>query len=340
MTVAAIATAALLVPAPASAEPPTAVWSAPGLATASFSVDGTLAVLTANSSAGGRLEIRQAATGALVRAVTSPEKFGAATLSADRQIAAVTLNDTSSGLTVRTIRLYRVSDGAPLRSIPTAATRDLTSVDLSPDGRYVAAMDRRSYEQGGRVHVHRVTDGATVTVLTAEATTAAVRFSPDGRYLAANTRLLVGGRFVAAVRVFRTSDWSTVLTAGDGALLVRWSPDSAGIWTATIVPGAPTSAQLLAVPAGTVRRSVALAQYDTVADVTDDGELVLTGRAAAPRRSLTFTDTVTGGPAATYDFGSDVFAGDISPDGTLFTYTLSTSGGYTVEVAKKQRQGE
>ncbi|GAA4160027.1 hypothetical protein GCM10022251_37390 [Phytohabitans flavus] len=333
MTITAIATAILLVPTPAVAATPTTVWSAPGLTAASFSVDGTLALLTVNTSAGGRFEIRQAATGALVRTVTSPEKFTGATISPDRQVVAVTLNDSSSGLTVRTIRLYRASDGAVLRNVRTTATRDLTSVDISSDGRLVAAADRRTYEQGGRVHVHRVADGTTVTVLTTDATTGAVRFSPDGRYLAANVRLVVNGQFASVVRVFRTSDWSTVQTTGVGNLLVRWTPDSTGIWNSTILPGAPTGVQLLAVPGGTVQRSVVLGQYDTVSDVTDDGALVLAGRAAAPRRSLTFTDTVTGQAVTTYDFAGDVFAGDISRDGTLFTYVLNTSG-YAVQVAR------
>jgi hypothetical protein len=331
-TVAAVAAALLLAPASAAVA---AVWSAPGLSTARFSVDGSLALLTGNSSAGGRLEVRRAATGALVRAVTSPYKFTAAALSADGRIAAVTLADTSSGLTVRTIRLYQVADGALLRSIPTAAARDLTSVDMSPDGRHVAAMDARSYERGGRVHVHKVTDGATVTVLTTDATTAAVRFSPDGRHLAANGRRVVGGRFVSGVLVFGTANWSPVLAAADGSLLVRWSPDSTAFWTATILPGAPTTAQLVAVPGGAVRRTVVLAQYDTVADVTDDGALVLTGRVVAPRRTVTFTDPLTGAPQATYDFASDVFAGDISPDGTLFSYALTTApSAFDVHVAR------
>ncbi|MGN9909180.1 WD40 repeat domain-containing protein [Phytohabitans sp. LJ34] len=334
-TAAVVAAALLLVSTPAAAAAPTAVWSAPGLSSASFSVDGALVVLTGNTSAGGRLEIRGAGSGALVRALSSPYKFNAAALSADKQTVAVTLNDTSSGLPVRTIRLYRVSDGALLRAVPTAATRDLSSLDLSADGRLVAAMDARSYEQGGRVHVHRVADGGRVALLTTDATTAAVRFSPDGRFLAANGRRVVGGRFVSVVRVFRTADWAAVTTAGDGSLLVRWSPDSTAIWTATLVVAAPTTAHLVAVPGGTALRTVTLAPYDTVSDVTDDGARMLTGRVVAPRRTLTFSDTSTGTPAATYDFASDVFAGDISPDGTLFTYALTTApSAFDVHVAR------
>lgn len=41
------------------------------------------------------------------------------------------------------------------------------------------------------------------------------------------------------------------------------------------------------------------------------------------------------GPAATHDFGSDVFAGDINPDGTLFSYTLSTTADYTAHIAQR-----
>lgn len=328
---ASVAATLLLVPAPALAATPAAAWSAPGLSSASFSVDGALVLLTGNSSSGGRLEIRTAGSGALVRSLSAQYKFNAAALSADKQIVAVTLNDTSSGLPVRVIRLYRVADGALLRAVPTAAARDLTSLDLSPDGQTVAAMDARSYEQGGRVHVHRVADGARVALLTTDGTTAAVRFSPDGRYLAANGRRVVDGRFVSGARVFRTADWSAASTAGDGTLLVRWAPDSTAIWTVTLVAAAPTTAHLVAVPGGTVLRTVTLAPYDTVSDVTDDGTLVLTGRLVAPRRTLTFTGTAT----TTYDFPSDVFAGDISPDGTLFTYAQTTApSAFDVHVAR------
>jgi dipeptidyl aminopeptidase/acylaminoacyl peptidase len=196
-------------------------------------------------------------------------------------------------------------------------------------------MDARSYEQGGRIHVHRVADGTRVTLLTTDATTAAVRFSPDGRFLAANGRRVVNGRFVSGVRVFRTADWSQALAAADATLLVRWSPDSATIWTTTILATTPTTAHLVTVPGGAVLRTVMLAPYDTVSDVTDDGALVLTGRVVAPRRTVTFTDTATGTPAVTYDFASDVFAGDISPNGTLFTYTLTTApSAFDVQVAR------
>ncbi|TDD64608.1 hypothetical protein E1262_27765 [Jiangella aurantiaca] len=323
---------------PAVAATPTEVWTAPGQSWAFFSDDGTLAVAAGNTAAGGRLEIRQAGTGAVVRVLTSPVKFNAVALSAENQTFAVTVNDTSSGLVVRTIRLYRVSDGALLRAIPTSAARDLDSLHFAPDGRTVAAMDARSYEKGGQVHVHRTSDGARVKVLTVPATTAAARFSPDGRLLAANDRAVVGGRFVAGVRVFRTDTWATALTLTDGDQLIRWTPDSTGIWTKRILPGVPTGVRLVSAPTGAVQRALDLDLYDGVSDVTDNGAMVLTNRIIAPRRSLTFTSTLTGADVATFEFGHDVFPGDISPDGTLFTYARTTApSAFDVHVARTPR---
>lgn len=306
---------------PAVAATPTDVWTAPSASWAFFSDDGSLAVAVGNTSAGGRLEIRDARTGAVSRVLTSPYKFNAAALSADQQTVAVTLNDTSSGLTVPSIRLYRVSTGALLRSISTSAGRQLDSLHFAPDGRTIAAADARSYERGGQVHVHRTSDGARVKVLTVPATTAGVRFSPDGRYLAANDRVVVNGLSVSAVRIFRTDTWALTQTVADGNQLIRWTPDSTGIWTKRIVPGLfPTGVRLIQVPSGVVQRSLELAVFDSVSDVTDDGSLLLINRTAAPRRTLTFASASTGLPVATYDFAADVFAGDISSDGSLFTY--------------------
>lgn len=327
LLVSAVCVALVAVPVPALAAPGE-VWAALGQSWASFSADGTLALVAGNTSSGGRLEIRQANNGATLRVLTSPVKFNAMALSADKQIAAVTLTDTSTGTAVRTIRVYRVSDGALLRAIPTVAERELTSIDFSPDGRLVAAMDRRSYERGGQVHIHRVTDGATVRVLTVPAiTTAAVRFSPDGRYLAANDRFSTGGSLVSGVRVFRTSDWTSVLTLSGGTsrTLIRWAADGGAIWTQSVQYLVPTAVRLVSVPAGVVQRSVDLDWYDSVSDVSDDGSLLFTNPVVAPRRSLTFTSTLDGADVATYEFGQDVFAGDVSPSGTLFSYTRTTA---------------
>jgi WD40 repeat protein len=312
----------LCLPAPANAATADVVWSAPGMGAPAFSVDGSLALAIANTSAGGRLEIRRSGTGALVRVVTNPVKFGAAVLSADNQLAAVTLNAVP-----RVIRIHRVSDGSLVRSITTVAGRDLSSIDFSPDGQLVAAADKRQSESGGQVHVHRVSDATTVRVLAVPATTAAVRFSPDGRFLAVNDRFTVAGRFVSGLRVFRTADWVSVLTRDDGALLVRWSlAGGSALWVTNIAFLVPTSLRLISVPDGAVVRTVTLhAWEDLVADVSNDDSLVLSGRSAAPRRSLKLTDTSTGAIVATYDFVADVFAGDLAPDSALFTYALTVA---------------
>ncbi|WP_158564083.1 WD40 repeat domain-containing protein [Jiangella anatolica] len=320
---------------PAVATTPTEAWTAPGQSWALFSDDGTLVLSAGNTAAGGRLELRQAGTGAVVRVVTSPFKFHAVALSADNQTIAATVTDTSSGATVRTIRLYRVSTGALVRSIPTSAARELDSLHFAPDGQTIAAMDARSYERGGQVHVHRVSDGARVRLLTVPATTAGVRFSPDGRFLAANDRVVADGRAVPGVRVFRTDTWASTLSLADGNLLVRWTPDGAGLWTKRILPGVPTGIRLVSMPSGAVQRSLDLDLYDGVSDVTDDGTLALTHRLVAPRRTLTFTSTLTGADVATYEFGQDVFPGDISLDATLFTYARTTApSAFDVHVAR------
>jgi hypothetical protein len=113
----------------------------------------------------------------------------------------------------------------------------------------------------------------------------------------------VGGGFVTGVRVFQTSDWTSVLARGGGNQLVRWAADGTAIWTTSIQYAVPTAVRLVSVPGGAVQRSVELDAFDSVSDVTDDGALVLTNRVVAPRRSLTFTSTLTGADVATYEFG-------------------------------------
>ncbi|CRK56476.1 hypothetical protein [Alloactinosynnema sp. L-07] len=60
-------------------------------------------------------------------------------------------------------------------------------------------------------------------------------------------------------------------------------------------------------------------------DVSDDGSLLFTNPVVSPGRSLTFTSTLNGADVATYTFGQDVFAGDIRPSGTLFSYARTTA---------------
>jgi WD40 repeat protein len=326
--------AALATAAPAAAATPATVWTAPGMSGSSFSVDGSL-TLTSSSSAGGRLEVRHAGTGTLIRAITSPIRFSAAVLAPNNQTVIAALTDTGSGLPVRVLRVYRIADGALVRSISTAATRDITSVDISPDATLVAAADPRNYSTGGNVHVHRIADGTTVALLTVPATTAAVRFSADGRQLAVNDRFTVAGRFVGGVRVFRTSDWTSVLTLADNSQVLRWSGLGAGLWVTTVAYASPTLLRLVSVPTGAITRSVTLQEYDSVSDVSNDDTLILSGRWAAPRRSLKLSMAATGTAIVTFDFAADVFAGDIRADGSLFSYALNTApSAYDVYVGR------
>src|SRR5438309_4930826 len=82
----ALSTVPLLLHLPiVSAAEPAIVWSAPGMQEGFFSKDGAWAVLTGNSSAGGRIEVRSAGTGALVSALANPLGFTAVALTRDNQ---------------------------------------------------------------------------------------------------------------------------------------------------------------------------------------------------------------------------------------------------------------
>jgi WD40 repeat protein len=122
----------------------------------------------------------------------------------------------ASGLLDKTVRLWRVSDGALLRTLE-GHTALVLSVAFSPDGQTLA-----SGSWDNTVRLWRVSDGAPLRTLeghTAEVTS--VAFSPDGAILAS-------GSADTTVRLWRVSDGTLLRTLKGhtaSVLCVAFSPD-------------------------------------------------------------------------------------------------------------------
>ncbi len=116
-----------------------------------------------------------------------------------------------------TVRLWRVADGAPLRTLE-GHTAGVNSVAFSPDGATLA-----SGSDDSTVRLWRVADGAPLRTLGHTAEVWSVAFSPDGATLASGS----GDR---TVRLWRVSDGAPLRTLEghtDGVLSVAFSPDGA-----------------------------------------------------------------------------------------------------------------
>jgi hypothetical protein len=105
---------------------PADVWSAPGIQKGFFSRDGAWAILTGRSSTGGRIEVRDAATGSVQHAITNPIGFDSIALTRDKQTIAAATSELVAGkhgsfTVTKKIYVCRVSDSALLRSISTDA---------------------------------------------------------------------------------------------------------------------------------------------------------------------------------------------------------------------------
>ena len=142
----------------------------------------------------------------------------------------------ASGSVDGTVRLWRVSDGALVRTLKHPG--GVTSVEFSPDGRWVACG---SYDRA--VRLWRVSDGALVHTLSGHSDTVwSLAFSPDGRYLASGSRdraalgglmkQLFGARLARSrgrtIRLWRVQDGALLQTLSghsDDVHCVRFSPD-------------------------------------------------------------------------------------------------------------------
>jgi WD40 repeat protein len=123
----------------------------------------------------------------------------------------------ASGGEDRTVRIWRTSDGALLRTL-TGHTMNVWSVGFSPDGRRVASgsFDRT-------VKLWRADTGQLVKTLTGHTqAVVGIAWSPDGRWLAS-------GGDDSAVRIWRAGDGALVRTIRgetDHVYTVAFSPDS------------------------------------------------------------------------------------------------------------------
>ncbi len=176
----------------------------------------------------------------------------------------------ASGSWDKTIKLWRVADGALVRTL-TGHTRWVESVSFSPDGRLLASgggdetiklwrvadgslvrtlrrhawqvnsvvfsPDGRLLASGGQdytIKLWRVSDGSLVRTLTGHSPVNSVSFSPDGRLLASGSR-------DNTIKLWRVSDGSLVRTLrGHTSFVtsVSFSPDgrllASGSWDGTI----------------------------------------------------------------------------------------------------------
>jgi WD40 repeat protein len=122
----------------------------------------------------------------------------------------------ASGSADYTIKLWRVSDGALVRTL-TWHTDTVTSVAFSPDGSLIA-----SGSADYTIKLWRVSDGALVATLTGHTSSvASVAFSPDGSLIASGS----GDR---NIRLWRVSDGALVQTYDQetaGVLSIQFSPN-------------------------------------------------------------------------------------------------------------------
>ena len=168
-----------------------------------FSPNGEVIVVASSTG----IDLYAASLGA-GRPIESPSAVQSVAFSPDGQTLA-------GGSADNTVRLWRIADGAPLRSLN--GDTSVSSVAFSPDGQTLASG---SYDN--TVRLWRVADGAPLRSLTGHTfRVQRVAFSPDGQTLAS-------GSYDTAVRLWRVADGAPLrsLTGHASSVLsVAFSPD-------------------------------------------------------------------------------------------------------------------
>jgi WD40 repeat protein/subtilase family serine protease len=209
----------------------------------------------------------------------------------------------ASGSNDRTIRLWRVSDGALVRTL-TGHTYPVTSVAFSPDGSLIA-----SGSEDRTIRLWRVSDGALVATLTGHTDwVSSVAFSPDGS-------LLASGSGDGTIRLWRVSDGALVATLTghtSPVYSVAFSPDGSLIASGS----ADRTIKLWRVSDGALVRTLTghTSSVNSVA-FSPDGSLMASGSADRTIRLWRVSDgalvrTLTGHTSCVYSVA-------FSPDGSL-----------------------
>jgi hypothetical protein len=239
------------------------------------------------------------------------------------------------GLTYRAsgttrIELFSVATGALVRTINTGAVRNARGIDLSSNG-LVAVFERWAYGGGGKLWVHRVSDGGQVASkgpYTRNSSTV-LKFSRDGTRLALNDSAVVGQE---GVRVLRTTDWASELLVRS-ASIVSWASDNRSLWTLRAAWDVEQPLlEDIEMPSGEVLTSVPVDtnQYFPRA-VTPDNRFFMSGTAAG--NEVVFLRSADGSVVRRLSTPATTWAEAISPTGTLFAYTDCTETKCTAHMA-------
>lgn len=178
--------------------------------------------------------------------------------------AAVNQYDAGARRDFATVRVFRVGDGALVRTFARQGGR-IASIDVSPDGLWLASAG-----QGGGARVWRLADGALVKALDGHpGAAAAVRFSPAGE------RLCVGYKDRHLVS-WRSSDWALewdVPAHGDDITGTVFSPAGTLVATTSL----DGTARLFGAADGAPRFTLAVGTALYAAAFSPDGADLATG---------------------------------------------------------------